>query len=47
MSNNAKLGEPPVNFLKKSAIANLKLTGCAVNKAELIKNINHNGVKEY
>ena len=47
VSNNAQLGNPPVQLLRLSNINKLTLTGCAVNNADLLSNMDHNGVKEY
>lgn len=47
VTNNAELGNPPVDLLKFSQVNKLVLKGCAVQKSELMLNMERNGVKEY
>ena len=47
VTNNAQLGNPPVDFLRNSHVNKLVLVGCAVEKGELMLNMERNGVKEY
>ena len=47
ISLNPELSNPPTNLLQLSVINKLNLVGCNVEKANLINNMDTNGVKEY
>jgi len=47
VSGNAALADPPVDFLRLSLVNKLVLSGCTVDKALLMRNMERNGVKEY
>ena len=47
VSGNARLASPPVDFLRLSPVNKLVLTGCAVDKTILMREMDRNGVKEY
>ncbi len=47
VSNNRSLGMPPVEFLRQSNVNKIDLSGCNVDKGELMRDMDRNGVKEY
>ncbi len=47
VSNNRQLGMPPVEFLRQSNVNKMDLSGCNVNKGDMMREMDRNGVKEY
>ena len=47
VSENHALQSPPVEFLRLSQVNKLLLTGCNVDKGDLMRFMDRNGVHEY
>lgn len=47
VSSNSLLGQPPTDFLRFSPVNKLLLRDCNLSKADLMREMERNGVKEY
>ena len=47
VSFNAQLKQPPAALLRDSCLSKLQLTGCDVDKKEMLNGMDKNGVFEY